>query len=83
MGDTSVTPDVMLAVSQFSRNVSKRNAVSIGPPAASGWNCTEKIFFETWMMPSLDMSLAFMNMVFQPAGREFESTAYPWFCAVM
>ena len=31
----------------ISKNLSKRNAVSRGPPQASGWNCTEKagIFF--------------------------------------
>ena len=39
-------------------NISKRKSVSVGPAHASGWNCTEKMFFVEWMSPSFEPSLA-------------------------
>lgn len=56
-------------------NPSNMKAVSMGPPAASGWNCTADQGLAWWMMPSLVLSLAFVNRVFHPSGKEDGSTA--------
>ena len=57
--------------------------MSNGPPAASGWNWTEKKGFETCVMPSFVRSLALMKRDFQPSGSAVSSTAKPWFWDVM
>ena len=41
--------------------------MSKGPPAASGWNCTEKKGFETCIIPSLE-----------PAGSEHRVSMKTW-----
>lgn len=56
-------------------NPSNRKDVSIGPPAASGWNCTDDHGLVWWMTPSFVLSFAFVNKVFQPSGRVAGSTA--------
>lgn len=58
-----------------SMKLSKRKAVSMGPPAASGWNCTEDHGSVWWITPSLVLSLALLNRVFQPSGSVAGSTA--------
>jgi hypothetical protein len=56
-------------------NISKRKAVSVGPPQASGWNCTEKKGLDVCTTPSLEKSLALRKNVFHSAGSDAPSTA--------
>ena len=62
---------------RLSRKRSKRKSVSVGPGAASGWNCTLWKGLRMWRMPSFVPSLAFVNQGFQPGGRVRVSTAKP------
>ncbi len=45
-------PYALLYFSILSMNRSKRKAVSVGPPEASGWNCVEKKGFSLCFIPS-------------------------------
>ena len=47
------------SVSQLSKKSLNKKSVSYGPPAASGWNWTENIFFDVWIIPSFDISVLF------------------------
>ncbi len=58
-----------------SRKRSKRNAVSVGPGQASGWNWTPAKGFRPWRTPSFVPSLAFVNQGRQPRGSVRVSTA--------
>src|SRR3989344_4676550 len=58
-----------------SRNSSKIHIVSIGPGAASGWNCTERHLLDLCRIPSFEPSFAFTNHSSHPTGRVFPFTA--------
>ena len=73
--DRPSRPPPAINASLTSINPSNRKAVSMGPPAASGWNCTEDQGLVWWMMPSLVLSLALVKRVFQPSGSVEGSTA--------
>ena len=66
-----------------SKNVSKRNSVSVGPQCASGWNCAEKYGLEVCTTPSFEPSLALVNNALKFEGRVSEATSKPWFWGVM
>lgn len=56
-------------------NSSKRNSVSVGPEAASGWNWAENQGLRLWRMPSLEPSFILMKRGSQSAPRVLLSTA--------
>ena len=62
-------------------NTLKRNSVSLGPGADSGWNWVEKKGLPPLpiQIPSLLPSLALVNSGSQPFFNVETSTSYPWF----
>lgn len=56
-------------------NSSKRNSVSVGPEAASGWNWAENQGLRLWRMPSLEPSFILMKRGSQSVPKVLLSTA--------
>lgn len=82
LGGVGLTGGKTMVLALFrivSRKTSNRNSVSVGPPAASGWNCAEKIGLDVWMMPSFERSFRFVNRGAQGWRSEASSIAKPWF----
>jgi len=79
----SFREEVLLQFYKSSMNLSKNLSASTGPGVASGWNWHEKNGFVEWAMPSFVLSFKLRSQIFQSFGRDFSSTAKPWFWDVM